>query len=212
MYTSALRTRSLAQSPVTVLVLDLDETLIHTAFPLRNLFQLPPPHYRFEDSINGYIRAGLKEFLKFCTSTFTHVGIWTAANADYAQFIVQHVLKPLEFTPQFLLTSKDCEWFPLQNGRGMIRVKPLRKLWTLPQYHWLRATPENTLVVDDKSETALLNSQNLVPIRPFVPRTALDLQDPELQRIQQKLKLWYFNYLSRKKSFLLSSFSPLVIK
>lgn len=214
MFTSALRNNrpSLPPAPVTVLVLDLDETLIHTAFPLGYQFRLPPPHYRFQDNINGYIRAGLREFLQFCTSTFTHVGIWTAASPDYAHFIVNRVLIPLGFNPKFLLTSSDCEWLPMQNGKGSIRVKPLRKLWTLPKYQWLQATPENTLVVDDKPETALLNTQNLIAIRPFVARTSVDLQDQELRKVQQRLQTWHSNYLSNKKSLLTAPFSRFVLK
>jgi hypothetical protein len=171
-----------------VLVLDLDETLIHTVFPYAGAVKsgLPAPHYRYANSMGGYLRPGLKQFLAFAQRSFTHVGVWTAASPDYAQFIVDQVLRPLGFAPKFLLTGTDCEWVPYRQGKAMVRVKPLRKLWTQPRFRWLGATEQNTLIVDDRHETAQLNPRQLVALRPFNPA----LHDAELVSVQQRLTVW----------------------
>jgi len=173
-----------------VLVLDLDETLIHTVFPYAGAAQsgLPAPHYRYANSMGGYLRPGLRQFLAFAQRSFTHVGVWTAASPDYAQFIVDQVLRPLGFAPKFLLTGTDCEWVPYRQGNAMVRVKPLRKLWTQPRFRWLGANEQNTLIVDDRPETAQLNPRQLVALRPFSPTTTL--HDAELTNVQQRLAVW----------------------
>ncbi len=174
------------QPQKTVLVLDLDETLIHTVPKGTLLSRTGTPHYYLWDGSIGFIRPGLKEFLNYVQRSFTHVGIWTAADARYASYIVEHVLKPLGFRPKFILAAHHCEIVPY-NG-VFIRIKPLRTLWSRAEYSWLGATPDNTVVVDDRPETASANSGNLFQIPQF---SLFSLAyDNQLAVMQTKLERW----------------------
>lgn len=169
-----------------VLVLDLDETLVHTVPKGTLVSRTGKPNYYLWDGSMGFIRPGLKEFLSYVQRSFTHVGIWTAADARYASYIVEHVLKPLGFRPKFILAGHHCE-IVRYNG-VLIRIKPLRTLWSRAEYNWLGATPENTVVVDDRPETASANSGNLFQIPQF---SLFNLAyDNQLAIMQAKLERW----------------------
>lgn len=173
----------------TVLVLDLDETLVHTFTAAPQNSQLfAAAHYQLGDNAIGFKRPGLKQFLDFAQNAFTHVGVWTAAEPNYANFIVNAVLVPLGFNPKFLLTGQNCEWIHDSARQVFVRIKPLKKLWTLPELSWLGATPSNTLIIDDRAETALANPTNLIQIAEFTERALFT--DNQLARVKQQLQAW----------------------
>lgn len=185
-------------APSTVLVLDLDETLVHSEFmhPSQVAYMPGMPHWHYHwlrHGITGYLRPGIREFLDFVQKRFTHVGVWTAAQPEYARFIVDRVLMPLGFHPKFLLTSNDCSL--VQNQL----VKPLEKLWTNPRYSWLNATPRNTVVIDDRPQTAVYNQNQLFQISPFIPRTPSDFESIDLFNMTLKLNSWLDRHSSSAK-------------
>ena len=165
-----------------VVVLDLDETLVFTtSTPLGDsslgASALPAPDYS-TGGISGFIRPGAVQLLHFCFGHFKYVGIWTAATEPYAHVIVNALFGRVGLSPHFLLTDKDCEGRQLEGPLGLFyTTKPLRKLWTHPDYRWLGATPTNTLVVDDRPETAVENADNLIPMPKFRVGRPIDLYD-----------------------------------
>lgn len=184
---------NLSSKQTTILVLDLDETLIHSEFrhpsKISYLPGMPPWNFKNEQfGITGYVRPHLDEFFEYVLHNFTHVGVWTAAKPEYARYIVDHVLAPLGFHPKFLLTSDDCII-----GQGQL-VKPLSKLWTLPRYHWLNANSGNTLIIDDRPPTAMFNPDQLMQINPFHPRRPSDFTVPDLRQMIVRLSDWLQNY------------------
>lgn len=171
------------------LVLDLDETLIHSE-PLHRALSVPefPEHY-FENYII-YERPHLKEFMDWVSQRFT-ITIWTAASEAYAKFVVQEILLPKMRTPPVaLFTAKQCR---LSQNKTQI-LKNLDILFELAQsypdelqnsplvaravdYH-----PKNTLLIDDNVHVLQQNG-SVIHARPFDLR-----EDKELLYILKKLK------------------------
>ena len=87
-----------------LLILDLDETLIHTTYsPLDGLDAVSQKGYYYL-----YERPYLKDFLE---SVFEHyaLAIWSASKADYVRWIIQStVLK--DYTFEFIRTRKHCKY------------------------------------------------------------------------------------------------------
>lgn len=72
--------------PEILLILDLDETLIHaTATKVRDDFDFQVFHYFV------YKRPGLENFLTTCAQHFK-LAIWSSASDDYVQEVVQRIL------------------------------------------------------------------------------------------------------------------------
>ena len=96
-----------------VIVLDLDETLIYTSE-----VELPGViNHAFEDM---YIceRPNLKQFIQKVARQYP-IGIWTAAERYYAEFIVYHILYqylPKHFTFEFLLTREHTIFSERKTG------------------------------------------------------------------------------------------------
>eukprot|EP01068_Selenidium_serpulae_P003015 Selendium_serpulae@DN2836_c0_g1_i2.p1 len=72
-----------------VIVLDLDETLIHTSDARLN-------HNSFEINVEGstfYVarRPGLHQFLEFCKANFRDVVMWTASRNHYADQVIKGI-------------------------------------------------------------------------------------------------------------------------
>ncbi|MDO7876309.1 HAD family hydrolase [Hymenobacter sp. ASUV-10] len=71
-----------------LLILDLDETLIHASSTLlRPDFDFQVFHYYV------YKRPGLDHFLRACAERF-ELAIWSSASDDYVAEVVQHIMPP----------------------------------------------------------------------------------------------------------------------
>jgi hypothetical protein len=164
------------------LILDLDETLVHsdemTAEDIERMGR--EPDYRLDDMV-GYYRPYLKQFLKYAFGAFKSVGVWTAGSPDYAESIVDLVFTQQGFPqPAFVLTSEDC--VPRMENIGWhryskLKYKPLCKVWQMPGY-----SECNTVILDDRTDTAFQNTQNLILIPAFSVRSPQGPDDDYLKR------------------------------
>lgn len=148
--------------PKRLLVLDLDETLVHT---------------------NGNevsCRPGLDEFLKYIFSEFD-VAVWTASEESYAKQVLDIIMTPEQIGYLvFIKTRKNCT---IKNPSSMFPYY-IKKMKKVRRYGY---TVYNTLVIDD-SEQAWANSYgNLINIPEYYGRnddTALKTLIEYLEQIK----------------------------
>jgi RNA polymerase II subunit A small phosphatase-like protein len=159
-----------------LLILDIDETLIHTdSAPIEY-----EKHLDFDFKFKGNSskslyytkkRPYLDEFLKFAFENF-NVAIWTAAGAEYAEEILKGIgLDKSKL--KFFYTQENCTIKLSYDYSDYYGVKNLNKL-KKKGYDLNRV-----LIVDDKSETAVNNYSNLIQVKPFTD----DLDDSELLKL-----------------------------
>ncbi len=163
------------------IVLDLDETLIHTfdstdsAKTLRLLTD--PRHIEirkecyildFYDAREdkqyhmwGIRRPYLDEFLDFCFNKFGLVIVWTAGSADYADAIVNAIFNT---APHLIFSREHCREF-----RGNI-VKPLKDLFDYEPKLSKLTSLDNMIMIDDVTANFKFNPKNGITIHSFNPR------------------------------------------
>lgn len=186
------------------IVLDLDETLVHTFDDIdriRTLNILNDPDYirmrkrlymiDVDDPVTkrgegrhihmwGLLRPDTKKFLMFCFSYFKIVAIWTAGRKRYAEKIVQELTKDVK-EPHIVYCFDHC-----LDETGSCSTKDLRKI--------IEACPEsmslkNTFMIDDRLYNFELNPGNGVLIPPYEPKKSkeslTDDSDPTLKKLQK---------------------------
>lgn len=186
------------------LVLDLDETLVHTSeepHKLRELGIFSDPklldlryrtyHLKLDDVVEkrgtgvrtelwGVERPHLREFLLFALGYFRVVAIWSAGQLKYVESIADRIFRDLK--PPSVIYS----WSQCRNDNGMLE-KPLRQMFddqTLAQAGASLMKPENTLVVDDRLTTfANVNPENGILIPGYSPSPTIS----DLMRDDQAL-------------------------
>ncbi len=116
-----------------LLVLDLDETLIHTSYqPILGADLKSQKGYFYL-----YERPFLKDFLDRCSAEYD-LAIWSASKADYVRWIIRSTVLS-EYSFEFINTRKDCKRIFGNGGR----VEYLKDLTAcLPQY-------EKVIMLDD---------------------------------------------------------------
>ncbi len=143
-----------------VVVLDLDETLVHTNMDCTKNFATTPDYQVEEDC--GYFRPHLREFLEHVFAKYD-VCIWTAANKEYADTVLRAMLKQ--------------EQVGGYASKYIKRVKPLVKLGR---------KLERLVMVDDKPESFLLNLENGI-LAPAFKNPDLQSNDDYLLRLAKLL-------------------------
>ena len=158
-----------------LLILDLDETLIHT----ENVPYEYTDQYDYDFKFNGrgkslfYTkkRPYLEQFLDYAFENFD-VAIWTAAGEDYAKEIIRNI-GILESSLNFFYTKDKCTIKLSLDYSDYYGVKNLNKL-KKGGYDL-----DRVLIVDDIRETAVNNYGNLILIKPFTDNT----DDTELLKL-----------------------------
>jgi len=135
-----------------LLVLDLDETLIHATTTFTDEYDFNVADYFV------YKRTHLEEFLNFCNEYF-EIGIWTSSTQDYAEKIVKNIIGDNKFS--FLRTRKDCVQIRDIDKDEFVWIKDLKKL-KKKGYDL-----DKILVIDDSPEKLQRNYGNLIQIKPF---------------------------------------------
>lgn len=167
-----------------LLILDIDETLIHTdTAPLEY-----EKHLDFDFKFKGdsskslyYTkkRPYLDEFLKFAFEKFD-VAIWTAAGSEYAEEILKGIgLDKSKL--EFFYTQENCT---IKVTPGYTKYYGVKNLTKLRKKGY---DLNKVLIVDDVQETAVNNYGNLIKIKPFTD----DPDDIELLKLisyLQKIK------------------------
>ena len=192
------------------IVLDLDETLVHTqSAPDNSLFETAiftdPKLYHLrercykitmEDVVHkkgtgnktemwGITRPNLHEFLTFCFEYFRWIIVWSAGRKNYVHRIVDHIFRDLP-RPDWIYTYDDLETLPDNTF-----IKPLRKIWALPQFSG-QISRENSFIVDDRKTVFLEpNPENGIQIPPYRPPFSLagvEEDDVELLKLKEWLR------------------------
>lgn len=168
------------------LVLDLDETLVHSevvgAAERQRMGRAAD--YDIGD-MQGFYRPGLKRFLAWAFDTFASVGVWTAGSADYADSIVDVVFTQQGLPrPEFVLSADDCV-ARLENiawhRYAKTQYKPLAKLWK----RYPALNERNTLVLDDRTDTACENTPNLLLVPAFALYAPHATRDDYLYKLER---------------------------
>lgn len=157
-----------------LLILDLDETLLHSSLPDEARDARLPSYevlaYRTQ------FRPGLQRFLLASARDY-QLAVWTAGGRAYAhaalEALAQHTrLRPawaFVFTRERCTIASDPERAPLKDLK-----KAFRRGWR----------KERTLLLDDRPDSARRHRGNLLPIRAWTG----DPHDRELERLLPDLQ------------------------
>lgn len=155
------------------LILDLDETLVHSFSPGDNLQNFIADltddqkkriyNLKFQngESLQGYIRPGAEEFLRVAFQEFESVGVWSAGTKEYVHLIVDTVFK--EQRPIFILSRDQCNELRIRDETMPCRYKPLDVVYQRYPDH----NEANTVIVDDRHDICALNCMNNIRIPEF---------------------------------------------
>lgn len=174
------------------IVLDLDETLVHTfenpidilplkKYPqmftfLERLYSFSLESYNIPPSYWGIVRPYTPVFLDFCFSHFNKVIVWSAGEASYVNRIVNILF---EERPHMVLTRDDCAI----DEKGIF-YKPLGKICFSDICY------RNTFFIDDIEYNVRDNPQNIILIPPYHPTpsiTDFEKEDETLLKIMEWL-------------------------
>ena len=179
-----------------LLILDLDETLIHSEeFPRT---QPSIKEFDFKVGLEGedhwYMtkkRPFLNEFIEFAFDNFD-VGVWTASTEDYASTVLENIGIDKNILKCFY-TRENCGMKLDYETNSYYGVKNLQKLkkraWSKPYTNKVGKMREldRILIVDDIEDTAINNRSNLILVKSFY----FDDNDTELLKLisyLQKIK------------------------
>ncbi len=149
-----------------LLVLDLDETLVHSSAAR---LEREPEHRVFNYFV--YERPGVRQFLQECFEQF-RVGIWTASTAPYAREILSRVTDISRFA--FIWSREHCSIATHPVTRRFDLLKDIGQL-ELAGYN-----PADIIFVDDLPHRLCLSADNIIQVRPFTG----DRADRELDELQ----------------------------
>ncbi|MVN75638.1 phosphoprotein phosphatase [Hymenobacter sp. HMF4947] len=148
-----------------LLILDLDETLIHaTPQKLRDNYDFQVYHYFV------YKRPGLASFLQECARHFK-LAVWSSASDDYVRAIVQHIFPP-EIALEFVWGRSRCTPFlqPEIDEKGFFNLDYSSKYEFAKRLKKVRRQGfrlEQVLIVDDTPAKVLHNYGNAIYIKPY---------------------------------------------
>jgi len=167
------------------IVLDIDETLVHTEEEIKELEEMKVLSYptlagetyfltldNGDTRMWGTKRPHLDEFLLFCFTYFDNVCIWSAGQYDYVHAIVNKLFAGFRL-PDIIMTFDDC----VQSNDGDW-VKPLEKFYKHPKAKG-KIFPESTFIVDDKPYSFENNKDNGILIPPYSPENINELREEE---------------------------------
>ena len=146
-----------AQKSDKLLILDLDETLIHaTTEPLPGR----AVDFRIGD-YHVYDRPHCQAFIDFCFERMAYVAVWTSSSSDYAQAIIHHLFGRRQHDLLFMWSRgrctrhRDLETFEEINAKNLKKIK----CYGIPL--------ERTIMLDDTPAKLRRHYGNLVRIDPF---------------------------------------------
>jgi TFIIF-interacting CTD phosphatase-like protein len=141
-----------------LLVLDLDETLIHARG--RGEPDLPWPPQRQVAQFRVYLRPGVKAFMATVLERFAAVGVWTSASSDYAIAMLDRIVARDRL--RFVFTRDRCtERRDLELDESYF-IKDIRKL------DGFGFDKRQILFVDDKARGLERSYSNLVGVPAFL--------------------------------------------
>lgn len=164
-----------------LLILDLDETLIHaSAERISEDFDFEVYRYFI------YKRPGLDSFLRFCAQHFK-VAIWSSASDDYVNAVVKQIL-PSDMGLEFVWGRSRCTPFllPQYDENGFYNLDFSSKYEFAKRLKKVTRRGFNlqkVLIVDDTPEKVLHNYGNAIYAKPYYGSTS----DKELANLADYL-------------------------
>jgi hypothetical protein len=155
------------------LILDLDETLVHTFGPYDDLHTMKDDmdddqkkriyslKFSTGDTMQGYVRPHVEEFLRVAFAEFESVGVWSAGTKEYVNLIVDLVFR--ERRPAFVLSRDQCNELRVRDEAMPCRYKPLDVIYHKYPDH----NETNTVIVDDRHDICALNCMNNIRVPEF---------------------------------------------
>jgi len=160
-----------------LLILDVDETLIHGAKEKLGYEPACVAPWCFL-----YKRPHVEEFMDFCKEHFK-VAIWTTASPEHAEMVLEQICEP-NYPFEFIWTASRCT-----QARDRIGMDDYGS-----GYHWIKDLKkvkrlgfklEQTIMVDDTPSMLERQYGNLVPIKRFKGEP----EDRELLKLMEYLML-----------------------
>ena len=188
------------------IVLDLDETLVHscenmdklknlaiytdpTLLDLRSrIFRLAlddmfvEPGAGVRTSLWGVTRPYLTQFLSFCFAYFDVVAIWSAGQPKYVAAVVDAIFRDVR-PPHIVYDYDDCI---MDNNDPK---KPLIKMILTEEDLGDYMSLAHTFVLDDRETTFSQNPDNGIIIPAYVPEATIEAIREEDRSLQQ-LMIW----------------------
>jgi hypothetical protein len=198
-------------APASLVVLDIDQTLIDSAN-----YSLLPEHLKGDIAAvmaweafppkreAVFKRPHVDEFLTYCFQRFDAVAIWTHASEEWANFIVTTVLKRKKADFAFVWSANDkrytkvtlasrtgaaiveatmaCGGFDAYGAGGSyVNIKELKKIYSA----YPRFSKKHTIIVEDTPENCARNFGNAIYIPAFGATTSAFAQPNALTQLQQ---------------------------
>lgn len=169
------------------LVLDLDETLIHSVVQDKfdekmNKNKMNRFNYKhMDDDYIVFERPHLQEFLDYAFKNF-NVSIWTAASKDYMIFIVKNfILNKPGRKLNYILYSYHCDLSYDEKDAS----KDLSMFWDV--WNSDGFNKNNTYILDDNLEVYKTQENRCIRAKPFKFMNKTSVNDTFLKSIIKKL-------------------------
>ncbi|HMV44177.1 MAG TPA: HAD family hydrolase [Leptospiraceae bacterium] len=154
-----------------LLILDLDETLLHANVDLVH------NNYSYQTQFHYvYNRPYLKEFLIDTNQSF-QLSVWSSGEKDYVEELIEKSF-PREIILSFVWDRSHCTHKFDRKLKEQVYIKNLNKI-TKEGF-----SLERTLIVDDSPEKFQLHRKNGISIQPFQG----DSNDSELLKLKRYLQ------------------------
>jgi len=137
-----------------LLILDLDETLVHA----RESALDHDPDFKVLDYF-VYKRPGVNDFLLKCADLFD-LAVWSAGDEAYVRAVIDQIL-PDQITLQFLWSGQRCTVRRNFDTGGYYPAKDLHKVRRLGR------SLKRVLIIDDEPIKLRKNYGNAIYVRPF---------------------------------------------
>lgn len=170
-----------------LVILDLDQTLVDTntdadlEMALGKCFEVVMNDGKI---YKVAIRPWTKEFIDFCFENF-EVAVWTAAQSEYAEKVVDLVFGDNKERLLFLWSRKSCQEIFVSYYPYMIMTKPLCFVWE----KYMQFDESNTVIVDDNPDTCIENEDNAIVINPWNNRDMEEDNDLSLLKVVDLLDI-----------------------
>ena len=143
--------RTLSKKPL--LVLDLDETLVHATV---NPPSAKADRYMFQFGYYLQYRPFVKYFLTAMSEIYD-IGVWSSGTPEYVENVVEHLFP---FEPVFVYGRDMCDFVKFEDGKYRY-IKPLAKLKKFGY------SMSRTLIIDDTRSKCVKNLENAIIPLPF---------------------------------------------
>jgi len=176
-----------------LLILDLDETLFHAMSSYEVATAVACGHMENEhdydfDVLDAYVaveRPFVHRFLHWAFENFT-VGIWTSASQDYADIVVDKLIKDGEHgEPLFVFSRDRCTRALNKSAMYNHWSHEIEYIKDLKKVKKFGFKLEDIIVVDDTPSKLQRNYGNLVTIKPFFG----DRSDTEMLKLVEYLTI-----------------------